>query len=608
MIGEPLKHPGPVYAAVFSPGGQQILTRSADRFVRLWDLESSKIKNTFEHQRRVKHTALSSDGKTLLTTCRNNTARLWHVSTGEPVGEPIQIKPHPDAAGDHPTGVFSPDSKRVVLSYRDEIRIVEAATARQIGQPRRKLELLRFAGEGQFILTRNDQGHFQRWSTDSGEPVGETLTASSEPEWYLGIRPDGEALVTGRGENVARLWETATGNPIGEPLRGEGLPWKVAFSPDSRVLLTYGNRSLQQPGYFRHESPEAAQLWDAATARPIGLRLEHPVPVGRVYFSPDSQVVLTSTYHQGRLWHVSTGDRIGTPIAPEFLDVVQYSPDSRFLLVGSRDKTASLWDTRTGDQNGATLEHDRGVTAAMFTPDSQRVVTCSFVEARFWNTATGDAIGQPIMPPNRLWSPSLTADGSKFVVGGGNHERGEGQVQVWDLEQVHPIGLPVHHRGAGWMRLSPNGETFFTKSRDKIVKLWDTNTRELLQDPWHGCDRAVYSPNGDLLLLAAANGTHELLEAATGMPVGLPLQHRGWSFLTDFSPNGTTLISGSRDGTAKLVLKPVPRGETPERLTLWIQLTTGLELGDAGGRQILDAATWRKKLVRFHELGGTPNL
>jgi hypothetical protein len=72
------------------------------------------------------------------------------------------------------------------------------------------------------------------------------------------------------------------------------------------------------------------------------------------------------------------------------------------------------------------------------------------------------------------------------------------------------------------------------------------------------------------------------------------------------SADGKTALTGSADKTARIWKTPPPLGGDPERILLWAQAITGLELDEHGDVRVLDAATWQKCHKRLQELGGPP--
>jgi WD40 repeat protein len=73
-----------------------------------------------------------------------------------------------------------------------------------------------------------------------------------------------------------------------------------------------------------------------------------------------------------------------------------------------------------------------------------------------------------------------------------------------------------------------------------------------------------------------------------------------------FSPDGKTALTGSDDHYARLWSIPSPvRGEV-DRIQLWIQVLTGIELDPQGDYRVLDAAIWQERRERLRQLGGPP--
>ncbi len=177
-----------------------------------WQSSISRLKIVLPHQSDVTHVAYSPDGKTFLTACPDNTARLWDAATGKSIGAPLEHQGIVYAIA------YSPDGKRVLTGSGDK-------TARL-------------------------------WDAATGKPVGAPLQHQDRVN-AVGYSPDGKTVLTGSSDHTARLWDAATGRSIGAPLHHQDRVRQVAFSPDSKTVLT-----------GTVDGPD--RLWDAATRKPIG--------------------------------------------------------------------------------------------------------------------------------------------------------------------------------------------------------------------------------------------------------------------------------------------------------------------------------------------------
>ena len=107
-------------------------------------------------------------------------------------------------------------------------------------------------------------------------------------------------------------------------------------------------------------------------------------------------------------------------------------------------------------------------------------------------------------------------------------------------------------------------------------------------------------------LTGGADNTARLWESATRKPIGPPLQHQDGVFAVALSADGKTALTRSRDKTARLWHVPQPIRGDPERIMLWTQVITGLEVDELTAVRVLDAATRQQRHQRLQELGGPP--
>src|SRR5262249_44981470 len=143
-----------------------------------------------------------------------------------------------------------------------------------------------------------DQGTWL-WNLDTGQPVGAPIVAPRRAIQTMTFSPDSKMLLTGSeiGNQMgeAQLWDAATALPLGEPLAHRRSVEAAAFAPDGKAFLL-------------GSGPEA-QLWDAATRQPLGKPLAHRGTVRAAAFSSDGRRVLTAA-GEGRLWDVTMGQLV----------------------------------------------------------------------------------------------------------------------------------------------------------------------------------------------------------------------------------------------------------------------------------------------------------
>jgi WD40 repeat protein/serine/threonine protein kinase/tetratricopeptide (TPR) repeat protein len=382
--------------------------------------------------------------------------------------------------------------------------------------------------------------------------------------------PDGKWFATVSGKTV-RMWDTATGQARGHVLTHEGPVNAVVVSPDGKTLLTgCGPVSGGKPGM--------AQLWSVASGERIGKPLLHGPRVLAVAFSPDGKSCVTgSENHTARLWDVASG-RPREPVLHHQGEVwsVAFSPDGRTVLTGSQDGTAQLWDAATGSPRGPPLQHTGAVRAVAFSPDGRLVLTgCDRFggAAQLWDAGTGKVLGAPL-PVDQVWAVAFSPDGRTFLTGGLFPG-----ARFWDTASRRSIGgLNGYDGNLLCAAFSPDGRTLLTGSMDETARVWAvapslSRPADRATDAATGAIRyrrpitilygghvenVAYSPDGTTVLTGSDDGVARRWNVASGRPAGTPLRHP-WDVVgpVAFCPDGRTIATcshGARNSESAVYL------------------------------------------------------
>jgi WD40 repeat protein len=623
--GLPLKHRSAVRAAAFSPDGKLVLTAgSRDQTARLWEVATGQpVGLPMRHGNSIRSVAFSPVGKTVATGSLDQTVRLWEVPSGRPLFGPLSHDEFVTALA------FNPDGTRLLASTASKgTRIWDVTTGRQLGPALEPLRLhldwdrtfhVAFTPDGQTAFTGSRAQGPQRWEVATGKPLGPAISQPG-PFSDVVMSPDGTLALTGGDDRRARLWELATGKPLGSYLTHSSAVELVAFDPKGETFLT---ASLGQgPRVFRIAPPGApgvlsgptpgvdhlsfaangksllvagggslAHLGDDSTAEialkvPAAVRINTtsfgltgpilakslaklpPVPwIKTAAFSPNGQMVATGaadcTVH---FWDLST--RNPTPVRlphPDLICALAFSPDGTMLITGCVDHSARVWDVGTGKLVSGPLRHADVVYSVAFSPDGKTVATASKdCTARLWEVATGQPRGQPLQHSHQVTAVTFSPDGKTVLTGGRDH-----RAQLWDAASGAPIAAPlIHGNSLTSVAFSPDGRTIVTGVEDTTARLWDV---------------------------------------ALGKPLGPGFVHPAPVRAVVFSPDGKSIATGCYyTGTVYRWPAPAPLEGDLQRIVLWIEVLTGLELDATGAIRELGAENWQERRRRLEERGGPP--
>jgi WD40 repeat protein len=90
--GEPLRHDVIVELASLSPDGRLVVTSCADNTARVWEAETGKLLGQpLRHERDIEAINFSSDGRRIVTASADHSARVWDAYSASHLGSPFNM-------------------------------------------------------------------------------------------------------------------------------------------------------------------------------------------------------------------------------------------------------------------------------------------------------------------------------------------------------------------------------------------------------------------------------------------------------------------------------------------------------------------------------------
>lgn len=494
----------------FSPDGSTLATVNGKDLL-LWDTLTGQQKQTFTgHSSGVRSVLFSPDGAMLVSGSKDGTVSLWHIPTGQQMNVQHRNVNSPFS--------FSPDGTVIASGNRDRngtVSLWHIRTGEQqqiLSGHQHSVSCVSFSPDGAMLASGGDDGTIYLWDLRTGQQkgafTGYTVGYQRAHQYTKAItrlvfNPDGTTLVSECVDTTLRLWNIDTGQH--KNIRtGDNTAeiYSLAMSPDSTTIASGSNDGI-------------IRLWDTRTGQRKRILTGHASIVSSLAFSPDNATLASGGWDNAiRLWNPHTGQQHGMLEGRGSIKSLMYSPDGEILASGDSNGIVRLWDVRTQQQKNILKGHTSIVYSVAFSPDG-RILASSEQDktVHLWDVDTGER------------KKTLT-------------------------DHTHYVSSVL---------FSPDRKTLVSGSWDKTIRFWDTHTGEHKKTLiWDTISCLALSSDGQMLASGGVFSRQNsitpvsLWDVKTGQQKKTFMGHTDWIHNVLFSPDGTTLASGSRDGTILL--------------------------------------------------------
>jgi WD40 repeat protein len=483
--------------------------------------------------------ALSSDGKTLVTTGGDGTIKIRRASDGT-----LLRTIYADS-----TDTFfalSPDGTKIVAGSfsSSPVRVYQVSDGAllQTWQYTNIISLAWSADGSQVALGLSNPNVIQLANASNGNPLAK-LTGHTDLISDLAFSPDGSRLVSASNDKTVRVWDTVSGNLLQTFTDNTNFVGHAVFAPDNRTLA-----------YFSTDN--TIKLWDTTSG--MALRSFSSGTITSLAFSPDGSTLASgSEASQVSLWNVADGSLLhSAPLGPTptSISLVSYSPDATQLLaVGALSEFTYFSSSDLSVVRSLPSEHTASITGVGVTPDGAHVVSVAQNDAflHVWNAVTGAPESLiPNIGSHTYTTMAISPDDMTFATGDTSSA-----LRVWRIADgalLLDTNIGIQAPALAW---SHDGKRLFYGASGGVISIRSAADGSLLgalSGGPVGVRSLVVSPDGSLLAAAGNDKVIKIWRLSDSTLVSTFTGHTDTILALAFSPDGTKLLSGSSDHTAIL--------------------------------------------------------
>lgn len=313
-----------------SPDGQTLASASADKTIKLWNLNTGKEIRTLQgHASFINYLVISPDGQTLASASADKTIKIWNLTTGQIIRT---ISGHNNYVN---YLAMSPDGQMLVSASADKtIKVWNLTTGKEIrtlkGHPT-YIDYFVISPDWQHIATGSANKNITVWNIPTGKKV-HTLTGHNNAVNSLVMMPDGQTLISASGDKKIKIWNIVTGKEIRTLTSHSSFVNYVLISPDGQTLASAS-------------ADNTIKIWNVVTGKEIRTLKGHSNFVNYLVISSDGQTLYSASADKTiKVWNLTNGQLIRTLIGhPKPIDQFVISPDGQTIATGRGDNIITSW-------------------------------------------------------------------------------------------------------------------------------------------------------------------------------------------------------------------------------------------------------------------------
>ncbi|HAU36827.1 MAG TPA: hypothetical protein DCX07_03810 [Phycisphaerales bacterium] len=472
LLGDPaFRHDGDITQVVPLPDGRRVLTSARDGTARLWRLTDGRELQCFRHgQDDLWDVLLLRDGARIATAGEDNAVFLWQIETGKRLAQlshgAMVFRLAEDAAGKR---LLACDrtGKCLLWDLADGKKLATFKTAKDSA-----LYTVQFTTDQTGVLAGADDSMIRRWDLASGKELaplkGRDVSEDGAPEGVqkddtaranntgdirsLVAAPDGKTFLVCCGKRGPWMVDAATGRELWRMKEPDGA-YCGAFSPDGRRVAVLGSG----------EELVLANAADGAVLWKVKLPARNAWGVA---FAGDGSEIFCGCGHLLCRFDVADGKRLypapGKPWQNHAVVAVASTPDGKMVLAADRDGVRA-WDVARGELLHTWLD-ERDVEAISLSTDGKTLLAWKDNSAWIVDVASGK-VRHEIAHTEEIRAGAISPDGKTVIATGWRN------LSLWRISDGAERLEVAIENSAEHLSVDPEGAQFLMVGSGGVIRI-----------------------------------------------------------------------------------------------------------------------------------------
>jgi len=521
-------------SAHFSPDGKMIVTSSWDSTAKIWDSQTGRLLGVLRDlNSKVGYALFSPDGRKIVTSQWDNTSFRGRIKIDSSIGNyRVFIDTASDKPADYSAKIWDVVSHKLLF-------VLNAHTG--------WINSLSFSPDGKRVATASEDHSAKIWDVFSGKLLAD-LKGHLDPIKSVCFSPDGKSIVTASFDGYAKIWDVASGKLIFtlSGFTGNTISFNAAqFSPNGKKIVTASEGGT-------------AMLWEVASGKKFADLKGHTKRITLARFCGEKKI-LTVSEEYIKIWDFNSGNLISTSERKKsYKKSIKLSSEEINLI--DIDSTGKIWDEVSGNllavlkgYSNPIIFGDQNYPPAMqFSPDRKKVVIASFLPdstANVWDAVSGSLLLDLKGHSAKISTVQFSSDGLKIVTASMDNT-----AKVWDAQSGDLLAdLKGHTQYLTDAEFSADGLKIVTSSGDETAKVWDALSGKLLVSllvKTNEVQSAHFSPDGKKII-TISDGIVKTWDVESGNQINeFEIDHE--IITAEYSSDGKRILTSSRDNTCKI--------------------------------------------------------